>query len=292
MIKDDFIEYLKYQKHYSDHTITSYNFDIDRYNDYLKKNNINYLKVEYDDISEFLNYLGECNLSNTTTSRTISALRSYYNFLMKKGIIKSNPFNLVSNKRKQRKLPNYLTFNEFDKMLKSSGKGILGIRNVSIMEMMVASGVRVSELVNIKMNDINYLDKSIRILGKGNKMRIVYYGDYAKEGLNNYLSVRKTLLNNNESDYLYLNNHGKKLTTKGVEEIIKKILFVSGIEKNVTPHVLRHTFATMMINEGANVKVVQELLGHSSLDTTSIYTHITNDRLRSVYLNAHPRARK
>ena len=133
MIKDDFIEYLKYQKHYSDHTITSYNFDIDRYNDYLKKNNINYLKVEYDDISEFLNYLGECNLSNTTTSRTISALRSYYNFLMKKGIIKSNPFNLVSNKRKQRKLPNYLTFNEFDKMLKSSGKGILGIRNVLII---------------------------------------------------------------------------------------------------------------------------------------------------------------
>ena len=292
-MKKEFIDYLTYQKQYSINTISNYSLDIDKFELFLKSKNYNYLLVNYLIISQYVDYLNILKLSGKTISRNLSSLRSYYNFLLKQKQISSNPFELISGIKIPKKLPNYLQYNEFEKILENCNSDELGIRNRSILEMLLASGLRVSELVNIKLSDVNFKEQSIKVIGKGEKQRIVYYGDYCKESLNNYINLsRNNLLNGKSSDYLYINHLGDRLTRRGVELIIEQISRKANLNKKISPHTFRHTFATMMINEGASVKTVQELLGHSNLNTTSIYTHISNNRLRSVYLKTHPRARK
>lgn len=290
---DEFIKYLTYQKKYSCNTITNYSLDLHRFYNYLQTNKINYKKITYNEVSDYIDYLHTIKLSPSTILRNTSSLRTYYNYLLKNDYVKSNPLNLVTNIKREQKLPNYLQYNELEDILKLCSNDSLGIRNRTIIELLVASGLRVSELIGIKLEDLDLNEKSIKVLGKGNKMRIVYYGDYAQESLNNYLnSSRNTLLGKKYSDYLFINHLGDRLTRRGVEDIITKLAEKSLIDHQISPHVFRHTFATMMINEGANIKVVQELLGHSNLETTSIYTHISNDKLRKAYLDCHPRAKK
>ena len=287
-----FLEYLEYEKKYSKYTILNYEKDLNKYFEYLENNKIGYQNITKDEIREFLKHLDGESLQNSSISRILSALRSFYDYLKLKNIVTNNNFKLISNPKIPKKLPNFLYYDELSKILDVEfGSSPLDKRNRLILESLYATGVRVGELVEIKLTDINSHEKSIKLVGKGNKERIVYYGEYTEEALNDYLNLRSMLLKEKGSDYLFLNHLGNQLTTAGVRDIIEKIIKKISLKNKVSPHVFRHTFATHLLESGADLKTVQELLGHSSLSSTGIYTHVTNERLRTVYLSAHPRAK-
>lgn len=287
----EYLEYLKYQKNYSDETIHSYSIDIEEFLDYINSECINICEVNYDAVKAWLIHLDEKKNKSTTVSRKISSLRGFYKYLINNKVIDSNPFSLVSLPKKERHLPRFFYYNELEEMFQAPKLNTaLGQRDRLLLEMLYATGVRVSELVNIKVSDIN--GEEIRVLGKGNKERIVEFGDYAESILELYLNEGYKSLNVKKSEYLFLNNRGGKLTTRGVRYILDNIINKTTIDKKISPHMLRHTFATHLLNEGCDLLTVQELLGHESLTATSIYTHITNDRLKEVYFKCHPRAKK
>ncbi len=290
---EDYLDYLKYQRHYSEETIKNYELDLIKYSNFLNDNEINYKSITYPIVTQYMEILNDLNLKPSSISRNLSTLRGYYDFLVRKKEISTNPFKLISGIKKEKKLPNYLQYSEFEDILLACSDDDLGIRNKTIIELLLATGTRVSELINIKLNDVDEHNHSIKILGKGNKERIVYFGGYALKNLNEYVpNIRNNLLQGKDHEYLFVNHLGDKLTRRGIYDIIDRLLNNTAIEKNVSPHTFRHSFATMMLNEGASIKVVQDLLGHASLSTTSIYTHLSNDKLKSVYLKTHPRARK
>ena len=287
----EYLEYLKYQKNYSDETIHSYSIDIEEFLDYINSECINICEVGYDVVKAWLIHLDEKKNKSTTVSRKISSLRGFYKYLINNKVIDSNPFSLVSLPKKERHLPRFFYYNELEEMFQVPKLNTaLGQRDRLLLEMLYATGVRVSELVNIKVSDIN--GEEIKVLGKGNKERIVEFGDYAESILELYLNEGYKSLNVKKSEYLFLNNRGGKLTTRGVRYILDNIINKTTIDKKISPHMLRHTFATPLLNEGCDLLTVQELLGHESLTATSIYTHITNDRLKEVYFKCHPRAKK
>ncbi|HHX32920.1 MAG TPA: tyrosine recombinase [Mollicutes bacterium] len=289
-----FLDYILTEKMFSDHTEVNYEIDLFKFEDYLKMNNKNYLKLKYQDISDYIIYLRKAGYEPSSINRNISSLRSFYTFLLKENIVSSNPLDLIKTIKEPKKLPNYFKYEEYLNMLDTLKEETpLNIRNLLIIELLFATGVRVSELVNIKLKDINTSERQIKIIGKGNKERIVYYGSYASDALDKYLSdSRPLLLKNKNTDYLLINNNGGNLTDRGVRGIISEIIKKTGIKTNISPHSFRHSFATIMLNEGASIKSVQELLGHQSIDTTSIYTHLSNNDVRRAYLNAHPRAKR
>lgn len=290
---NEFLDYISYEKKYSDNTELNYEIDLYRFDEYLKMNHKNYLKIKYEDVSNFIITLQKSGYKRTSINRTISTLRSFYTYLEKEKIISSNPFNLISNLKTDKRLPNYFKYNEYLEMINTLSDSPLDIRNRLILELLLATGMRVSELSNIKMDTIDFNNNEIKVHGKGNKERIVFYGSYAKDALDNYLyNSRNILLNGKESVFLLVNNNGTPLTSRGIRLIIENIVKKASIHSKITPHTFRHTFATMLLNEGCNIKSVQELLGHASLGTTGIYTHLTNEEVRKVYLNAHPRAKK
>lgn len=288
---EKFVTYLKNEKRYPETTINSYERDLNNYYGYITAKKINYIKINKDEIREYLKYLDDLNLSKNSISRLLSTLRHFYSFLILSNKITKNQFKLIKNPKKDKKLPNFLQSDEFQKLIDSIDLTTpLGIRNRLIIELLYATGLRVSELTSLKINDINKTDKEIRVDGKGSKERIVFFGEYASKYLELYLSKsRGQLLNKKRSDYLLINNKGDNITSRGIEKIIDDIVKKAALKHNISPHVLRHTFATDLLNNGADLKSVQELLGHSSLSTTQIYTHITNERLRSVYLKSFPR---
>lgn len=282
----EFLNYIR-NKNYSLNTIISYINDLYYFHEFVK---MDFDKVKYDDIRDYLEYLNLKKEKSTSVSRKISSLKSFYKFLYKNDYMdkKDYPLVKVTYPKKEKKLPKFLYYNDLLEIINESSKDKDGVRDRLIIEMLYATGVRVSELVNIKLNDIDFNNKRIIVCGKGNKERIVYYGDYAEEVLNKYLKthVRK---NNN---YLFLNSKGEQITDGGIRYIIDNIMKKLSIKTHVTPHVLRHTFATDMLNNGCDIKVVQELLGHSSLKATEIYTHVTNEHLKEVYYKCFPRRDK
>lgn len=287
----DYLKYLKVQRNYSSKTIHSYEIDIDEFLAYLDTKNIDLFKVSYNDIHPFLKELNDKKNTNTTISRKISALRGFYKYLLKEGYVEKNPFSLVSLPKKEKKLPRFFYYNELEMLLEVPDLNTpLGQRDRLILEMLYATGVRVSELVSIEVNDLG--NREIKVLGKGNKERIVRFGSYAEEILSLYLKDGYKKLNINNSKKLFLNNRGGELTTRGVKYILDNIINKTSIDKKISPHMLRHTFATHLLNEGCDIMSVSELLGHASLSATAIYTHVTNDRLKEVYYHAHPRAKK
>lgn len=292
-MKEKFLEKLKYEYNYSDFTINSYDYEITKFLNYLNDSKIDYRKINLDIIRNYLKYLDNLNYKKNSVSKNLSSLRSYYKFLIEENIISKNPFKNISNPKKDKKLPDFLNYEEINKIFETIDVNtVLGLRNRCILEILYDTGIRVSELVNLKINNIDFSNKTINIFGKGKKERIVYYGDYLQEILEKYINTsRKELLNKKATEYLILNNNGSKITTRGVEYIVDKIVNEAAIKHKISPHVLRHTFATHMLNGGADIKSIQQLLGHESLSTTGIYTHITNDVLRQEYLKNHPRSK-
>ena len=287
----EFIKYLENEKRYSTNTIISCQRDLDNYYSYITLKKINYITINKDQIREYLKYLDELKLSKNSISRTLSTLRHFYSYLITQNKIKINNFKLIKNPKKEKKLPNFLQPNEIQTIFESlSVETPLEIRNRLIIELLYATGLRVSELTSINLNDIDINDKEIKITGKGNKDRIVFFGEYALKYLKLYLEESRPILATKKSpNILFLNKNGGSLSSRSVENIVNKVVEEAALKHKVSPHVLRHTFATDMLNNGADLKSVQELLGHSSLSTTQIYTHITNERLRSVYLKSFPR---
>lgn len=287
-MKDKFLDYLQNIKKYSDNTIINYEIDIDMYEKFLKINNKKINNIFYKDVLDFISYIKN-NHKSTSINRCLSTLRSYYNYLLKENIVKSNPFKLVNGMKKEKKLPEYFKYDEYVDLVNSIDLNTnLGIRNRCIFEVLLCTGCRCNELVNIKLSDIDLSNREIKVLGKGNKERIVYLGSYAIDSLKLYLSIRNELTKK-DNNYLFVNHLGNKLTTRGIRDIIDKILFKSSLDLKITPHTFRHSFATMLLNEGCDLKSVQELLGHASLSTTSIYTHVSNEELKRVYLHTNPR---
>lgn len=282
----EFLNYIR-NKNYSLNTIISYINDLYYFHEFVK---MDFDKVKYDDVRDYLEYLNLKKEKSTSVSRKISSLKSFYKFLYKNDYIdkKDYPLVKVTYPKKEKKLPKFLYYNDLLEIINESSKDKDGVRDRLIIEMLYATGVRVSELVNIKLSDIDFNNKRIIVCGKGNKERIVYYGDYAEEVLNKYLKthIRK------DNNYLFLNSKGEQITDGGIRYIIDNIMKKLSIKTHVTPHVLRHTFATDMLNNGCDIKVVQELLGHSSLKATEIYTHVTNEHLKEVYYKCFPRRDK
>lgn len=281
---DKFLFFLKNELNYSEFTIKSYQLDLTDFFEYIKKSKINYLRINNNKVRGYLKYLDSCNLKNSTISRRISTLRTFYNYLLDEGLVESNVFHNVKNPKLEKKLPNYLNYNEIEELLESIDiTNTEGLQRRLLIEMFYSTGCRVSEMINVKLKDIDFNNKTIRIMGKGSKERIVYFGDYASKYLEEYLKKVEV------KDYLFTNKKQEKLSVSEVELIIKDIMKHISIKTHVTPHTLRHTFATHLLNNGADIKTVQELLGHANLSTTGIYTHISSDRLKDIYFKTFKR---
>lgn len=291
---NNFIEYLKYQRNYSDFTCNNYKKDLNEYNSFILSNKINYKNMDYNESKEYVIYLNKKNDAKSTISRKLSSLRTFYKYLVLNNKVESNPFLLVSSPKKEKRIPKFINYNNMEEILNVPNiKTKEGQRERVILEVLYTSGVRVSELVNIKLKDIDFSNKNILIFGKGSKERLVSFGDYALEYINLYLKEgRNLLLDGVKSDYLIVGKKSEKLTTRRVEQIIDDIIKRTSIKLNITPHMFRHTFATHLLDNGCDLLVVQELLGHASLSSTEIYTHVSNEHLREVYLKCHPRNKR
>lgn len=288
---EEFLDYLEYERNYSINTIMAYRNNIQRFIDYCKVKNINNLNdVDYKFIRNYISYLYEKKYQAKSITRMISALRSFFKYLKKEDKVDTNPLDLITSPKVEKKLPKYLTINDVEKILNAPDmSNKVGVRDAFILELLYVSGIRVSELTSIKLNNISMSEKKIKIMGKGSKERIVYYGSRCQDLLNKYLNVRKEFLRL-PNDFLILSNTGKQMSTREIRNIINRLKAKAGIDINISPHTFRHTFATHMLNEGADLRSVQELLGHENLSTTTIYTHLTNEKLRRTYLTTHPRA--
>ncbi len=283
---NDFISYIS-KKNYSINTYTSYINDLYYFYIFIKKD---LKKVTFEDVKDYLEHLNLKKEKPSSVRRKISSLKSFYKFLYKNNYMdkKDYPLTKVAYPKMEKKLPKFIYYNDLLEIINESTKDKDGVRDRLIIEMLYATGVRVSELINIKINDIDFNNRRIIVLGKGNKERIVYYGEYAEEVLKEYMKTHKRKNHN----YLFVNSKGGQLTDRGVRYIIDNIMSKLSVKTHVTPHVLRHTFATDMLNNGCDIKVVQELLGHSSLKATEIYTHVTNEHLKKVYYECFPRRDK
>lgn len=292
---NNFIDYINYQRGYSENTIINYRDDINDFILFLKKENINnFEQVTYQVVRFYLMDLYNKKFSRNSVSRKLSSLRSFYKYLHNENKVNMNPFSLVTSPKKEKKLPKFLYSEDIEKIFEVPNINTdLGQRDALILELLYDTGIRVSELINISLRDINFEEKNIRILGKGNKERIVLFGAYAMDVLTLYIdNGRKNLLKEKNNDYLILNAKGDNITSRGVRLILDKIIKKACLSTHISPHTLRHTFATHLLENGADLLTVKELLGHSSLSSTGIYTHVTNERLRNVYLHSHPRAHK
>lgn len=282
----DFLVYLELDLNYSDNTVKTYENSIEKLIKYIGKKDI--LTLTVSDLEKFLENLNE--LEASTISNLISAIKTFYNYYIKIGKIKSNPADLVDMPKLRKKLPTYLTIDEINTLLDIEITDSFSARNKAILELLYSSGLRISELINLEIKNIDFDDCIIRVFGKGSKERIVPMNDYAINALKNYLeNYRIDLLKNDINNYLFLNNHGKKMTRQGIFKMIKKECLLKNIKKNISPHTLRHTFATHLLQNGADLRVIQEILGHSDISTTQIYTHISNEKLKQNYKEYHPR---
>ena len=290
MLKE-FENYLKNVRKYSINTVNSYLSDINIFLEYLKERKINYKDVNRDVIRTYLKYLDTAKYKSSSINRLLSSLNDYYNYLVKMKYVKYNYFEDINRPRREKKLPNFINYEEYMTLIKQAEKEeneFLRARNLLFLEILFDTGLRVSEAVNIKFSDINKSECSIKVLGKGSKERIVYFGEYALNYLNEYMAIRAGI-NSPDKNYLFLNKNYTKLTRRGAEYLISSVTKQALLKQKVTPHTLRHSFATEMLNNGCDIRSVQELLGHKSLSTTGIYTHVTNEVVRTEYLKAFKR---
>ena len=281
---NNFLLYLEMDLNYSKNTINTYLNALNHLNNEIKKD---ILKLTSKDIE---NFISELELESSSISNYLSAYKTFYNHYIKIGQISTNPIDKVDTPKLSKHLPTYLTVEEVDKLLDIEIKDAFSARNKSILELLYATGLRISELINLEFKNIDLNDCIVRIMGKGSKERIVPINDLAIKYLKIYVKdYRYKLVKTEQNNYVYLNNHGKKMTRQGVFKMIKKRTLETGIKKDVSPHTLRHSIATHMLENGADLRIIQEFLGHESIGTTQIYTHLTNQKLKKDYMEYFPR---
>ncbi len=292
-----FMQYLQIEKNASQHTVVNYRADIDCFITFARSqgaSEVLFTRVTPIFIRAYMTSLMEQGYSRRTIARRIAALRSFFRFLSREEIIANNPFTLVHTPKLEKKLPVFLDTTEIDELLKLPASDDLGRRDATIIELLYASGIRVGELTGLKIRDIDISSQYILVYGKGAKERIVPIGRHARISLEYYLAhIRPRLYSKHRGvshEQLFVNSKGGPLTDRSVRRVIEKYVGILALQKNVSPHTIRHTFATHLLNNGADLRSVQELLGHVNLSTTQLYTHVTKEKLKSVYKHTHPRA--
>ena len=287
----EFINYCIFEKGLSDKTKLSYQNDLDVYKIFLKeKNKTRVDQITSDDIKEFLKAREE--EETTTVAHNITVISNFHNYLLKEKLVENNVCEFIDRPKLKKALPKTLSIEDVDKLLDIPLNTSFDYRNKAMLELMYGCGLRVSELVSIEVNDIDMTNYEIRILGKGSKERIIPIGEYAIDYLKEYISRREKLLKDKPCDKLFLNNHGEGMTRQGFFKILKKLLLEKGINPNVSPHTLRHSFATHLINRGADLRSIQEMLGHSDISTTKIYTRVSDEKVINDYNEYHYRSKK
>jgi integrase/recombinase XerC len=292
-----YIQYLEAERNASPYTVRNYKDDLLDFLYFLKKKKIdplNETKVDRHVLRDYLSELVERGIAKASIARKLSAIRSFYRYLVREEIIPKNPVEQVSSPKLDKRLPSFLTQEEMEKLLGAPDLSTpLGQRDRAFLELLYASGLRVSELVGLTLEQIDLESNEIRVWGKGSKERVVLMGEPAAAALKDYLNQgRVELLGKKKSQALFLNRYGQPLPERSVQRILQQYAKKVGIGKRVHPHMLRHTFATHLLDGGADLRVVQELLGHARLSSTQIYTHVTKGQARKVYLAAHPLARE
>ena len=286
---ESFIRHLSDERNYSEHTVKAYRGDLENFRDFLLKEGKKIEDANAATINAYVSALYGKN-SPSSVERKVSAIRSFFSYLVRRGLAARNPAKLVRTPRKEKRLPVFLSVDEVFSLVdvKDPEKNPLSVRDRAILELLYSSGLRVSELAGASLADLSMGEAVIRVRGKGNKERIVPVGSKALSALGEYLDAREKL--RPASDRIFLNSRGGGITTRSLARIIKKYGLVSGISKNVSPHVLRHSFATHLLAGGADLRAIQEMLGHASLSTTQRYTHLSVERIMEVYDKTHPNA--
>ena len=286
---EDYINYLKIERQLSINTIDSYKRDLE---DFYKFTNKSYKFITKEDAIKYLEYLNK-KINARSINRHIVSIKNYFKFLEKNNSIKYNPFEEITGLKTPKKLPKVLSEEDVNNLLDIELNDAFSYRNKAMLELMYSSGLRVSELLNLEVNNIDFNMNLVRVFGKGSKERIVPIDDIATAYLNKYIEVyRNTLLKNKESDILFLNSRGDKLTRQGFFKILKTIAKEKGIKKELSPHTLRHSFATHLLNHGADLRSIQTMLGHENIETTQIYTHVSDNYIKENYDESHPRSKK
>ena len=295
---EKFLEYLETVLNLSPATVKSYRFDIQQYFDYLEDIDEDYRNPDKNRGRGFTAYLSYSGLKAASVNRKISALRKFYDYLVKEGESEINPFSGVNNLKDEKRLPEYLQMNEIEKIrnfISSESRDEFTMhRNMALVDFIFSTGCRISEAISLDFNEIRFSDSTVKVTGKGEKERIVFLSGRAAESLKKYrdTALKTGKYKSRERNPLFINSRGERLTSRGAFYIIDKIITGAGIQKKVSPHTLRHTFATHLVDQGADIRMVQEMLGHASLSTTQVYTHTGISKLKEVYRNAHPHSRK
>lgn len=283
---EKFINYLRIEKNYSENTVINYKIDLELFKTFIADKPLE--SIDHLSLRRFLALLKERNFSRTSIARKLATLRSFFRFLIREGYLKSNPISGLSTPKLEKKLPIFLTVADVTKLIESPDiSDDLGLRDRAILEALYSTGIRVSELVGLNIESMDFIGGTVKVFGKGKKERLIPIGDEALRFIRDYLSARKV---SNEAGPLFLNKSGGRLSARSIRRIIEKYIKNISSKEKISPHTLRHSFATHLLDRGADLRSVQELLGHVNLSTTQIYTHITTERLRDSYKKAHPRA--
>ncbi len=297
-----FLEHLRYERNVSEHTLRNYGSDLEQFLDYLAPANHGKRKeplptdIDHITIREWLASLHSAQKKKSSIARKLAALRTFFQFLVREGLVELNPAKLVSTPRQEKKLPKHLSIEEAIRFIEMPDvETDLGKRDRAMLELMYATGVRVAELTKLNLGHIDFKNRLIRVTGKRRKERIVPYGEPALDALRNYLDVRENILNmapvsEREPEALFLNYQGTRITTRSVGRMVEKYIRGCAGQYDISPHALRHSFATHLLDSGADLRDIQELLGHARLSTTQIYTHVSMEKLIEVYDKAHPKA--
>ncbi len=295
-----FLNHLKFERKVSPNTLRSYSSDLAQFLEWADESGFGDSEVADitpENLREFIVHLraGPVDYTVTSVARKLSAVKALFKYLLKRGHLASNPTAAVRAPKMGRPLPKYLDEDEVEKLLAApKGDDALGLRDKALLESLYSTGMRASEIVSLNVESLDLKNGTANVVGKGKKERMVFFGPYAVDAVIAYLRKRSELTGDggHQSGALFVNKFGTRLTSRSLQRIVEKYIAESGLPRNTTPHTLRHSFATHMLNKGADLRLIQELLGHSSISTTQIYTHISTERLRDIYMKAHPRARE
>lgn len=295
---EGFLNQLRIEKSASKLTLLSYRTDLNQFFDFMadkydiEKNHITYDMITHQIVRQYLAMLQDNDFKRTSIARKLASIRSFVKFLCREGIIPGNPIAAVSTPKQDKKLPKFLYPEEIDILLNAPDDSNFGLRDKAIMETLYATGIRVSELVNLNLQDIDFEEELIRVWGKGSRERIVPFGKMAKNSLLKYIDEARPLLiktKNKQETALFLNKYGTRLSSRSIRNILNKYVDLIALNQKISPHVIRHSFATHLLNNGADLRSVQELLGHIRLSTTQIYTHLTKENIKAIHTDTHPR---